>query len=71
MLVLSRKQNEQIIIGENVRIKVMMIRGNQVRLGLEAPRQVPIYRASCTVPTPPVRGGDAHGGAIPGYQETG
>jgi carbon storage regulator len=45
MLVLTRKQNEQIIIGENVRIKVMMIRGNQVRLALEAPPQVPIYRA--------------------------
>ena len=45
MFVLTRKQNEQIIIGDNVRIKVMMIRGNQVRLALEAPRHIPIYRA--------------------------
>jgi carbon storage regulator CsrA len=50
MLVLTRKQNEQIIIGENVRIKVMMIRGNQVRLALEAPRQVPICRAELLHP---------------------
>ena len=53
MLVLSRKQNEQIIIGENVRIKVMMIRGNQVRLAFEVPAQVPIYRAELL--NPPMR----------------
>jgi len=44
MLVLSRKQNEQIIIGDNIRITVVAIRGNQVRLGFEAPRDVSIQR---------------------------
>jgi carbon storage regulator len=53
MLVLSRKQNEQIVIGKNVRIKVMMIRGNQVRLAVEAPRQVPIFRAELLNPQLP------------------
>ena len=72
MLVLSRKQNEQIIIGENVRIKVMMIRGNQVRLALEAaPPGSDLPRGATPSRPPTVRGGDAHGGATPGYQETG
>jgi carbon storage regulator len=44
MLVLSRKLNEEILIGENIRIKVVMIRGNQVRLGIEAPGDVTIIR---------------------------
>jgi carbon storage regulator len=44
MLVLSRKLNEEILIGENIRIKVVMIRGNQVRLGIEAPDDVAIIR---------------------------
>jgi carbon storage regulator CsrA len=44
MLVLSRKIDEQIIIGDNVRVTVVSIRGNQVRLGFEAPPSVPIFR---------------------------
>jgi carbon storage regulator len=44
MLVLSRKVDEQIIIGEHIRVTVVSIRGNQVRLGFEAPHDVPIFR---------------------------
>jgi carbon storage regulator len=44
MLVLSRKVDEQIIIGEHIRVTVVSIRGNQVRLGFEAPHDVSIFR---------------------------
>ena len=43
MLVLSRKVNEQIVIGDNIRVTVVSIRGNQIRLGFEAP-DVLIFR---------------------------
>jgi carbon storage regulator len=44
MLVLSRKVNEEIIVGENVRIKVIAVQGNKVRIGIEAPDHVTIRR---------------------------
>ena len=44
MLVLSRKKGEKIIIGDNITITVVEIRGDKVRLGIEAPREVPVNR---------------------------
>ena len=44
MLVLSRKKNEKIIIGDNITIMVIEIRGDKVRLGIEAPREVTVHR---------------------------
>ena len=44
MLVLTRSINQSVIIGDNVIVKVLSIRGNQVRLGFEAPKTLPIYR---------------------------
>jgi carbon storage regulator len=44
MLVLTRKTNERILIGDDIRITVVGIRGNHVRIGLEAPTDVPILR---------------------------
>jgi len=45
MLVLSRKRNESIVIDENIVITVVEVRGDKVRLGIEAPREVPIHRS--------------------------
>jgi carbon storage regulator len=44
MLVLSRKIGEEIVIGDNVRVRVLSIQGNQVRLGFVAPREIAITR---------------------------
>lgn len=44
MLVLSRKVGEEIMIGDSIRLVVVGVRGTQVRLGLEAPRDVAIHR---------------------------
>ena len=44
MLVLSRKKNESIIINDNIKIVVVEIRGDKVRLGVEAPKDVPVHR---------------------------
>ena len=44
MLVLSRKLNEKICIGDNIHITVVEIDRNKIRLGIEAPREVEIYR---------------------------
>ena len=50
MLVLSRKQLEGIVIGENIRIKIVKIDRNQVRLGIEAPDDVLIVRNELVQP---------------------
>ena len=44
MLVLSRKKDEKIIIGDNVSIMIVDIQGDKVRLGIEAPREVSVHR---------------------------
>jgi carbon storage regulator len=44
MLVLSRKMNESIVIGDNIVVKVVEIHGNRVRLGIEAPADVVVHR---------------------------
>jgi carbon storage regulator len=45
MLVLSRKVGEEIVIGDNIRVRVVSVQGNQIRLGFDAPREVSIQRA--------------------------
>ncbi len=44
MLALSRKKNEAIIINNNTEITVLDIRGDQIKLGISAPKEIPIYR---------------------------
>lgn len=45
MLVLSRKKNESIHIGDQVIIHIVQMRGGKVRVGIEAPREVPVIRS--------------------------
>lgn len=64
MLVLTRKKNECIVINDVIRVTVVEIRGDKVRLGIEAPREVEVHRqevyeqihgkAMPVVPVPPV-----------------
>ena len=44
MLVLSRKKDEKIVIGDNISIMIVEIRGDKVRLGIDAPRDVSVHR---------------------------
>jgi carbon storage regulator len=44
MLVLSRKTGEEIVIGGDVRVTVLEVRGNRVKLGFSGPREVPVHR---------------------------
>jgi len=44
MLVLSRQRDESIIIGDNVVVTVVDVRGDRVRLGIEAPREISVHR---------------------------
>jgi carbon storage regulator len=62
MLVLSRKKNESIVINNDIVITVVEIRGDKVRLGIVAPKDVPVHReevyeaihgAKATTPTQP------------------
>lgn len=44
MLALSRKKNEAIVINNNIEITILEIKGEQVKLGITAPKEVPVYR---------------------------
>ena len=44
MLILTRRIGESVMIGDDVKISVLGIKGNQIRLGVSAPREVPVHR---------------------------
>ena len=44
MIVLSRKKNEAIVIDNDIKITIVEIRGDKVRIGVEAPKEVPVHR---------------------------
>ncbi len=44
MLILTRKVNERVVIGDDIEVSVVEIRGDQVKLGIVAPRTVKVYR---------------------------
>ena len=44
MLALSRKENEAIVLGNDIEITILEIKGEQVKIGIAAPKNVPVYR---------------------------
>jgi carbon storage regulator len=44
MLILSRKVNEKVVIGDDISVTIIEIRGDQVRLGIDAPKKVKVFR---------------------------
>lgn len=65
MLVLSRETSEQIIINHNIVITIVQVRGNVVRVGIDAPREVPVHRAE--IEQEVVRQGRSHINLFQGY----
>ena len=77
MLVLSRKLDESIMIGDDVVLVVVEIRGDKVRLGVDAPREVPVHRreiydaiARGDRPQPPEIDGSQNGNGHNGRHKT-
>ena len=62
MLVLSRKKNESIVINNDITLTVVEIRGDKVRLGIVAPKDVPVHRQEVWEA---IHGKDAHGETAP------
>jgi len=44
MLILSRKSGQSILIGDDIKIRIIEVKGNQVRIGVEAPRNISVHR---------------------------
>ena len=44
MLALSRKKNEAIVVNNNIEITILEVKGDQVKIGISAPKDVPVYR---------------------------
>ena len=44
MLALSRKKGEALVIGNNIEITILEVKGDQIKIGIKAPKEVPIYR---------------------------
>lgn len=61
MLVLTRKVNEEILIGEDIKITLVRIRGSQVRVGIEAPREMRIIRGEIDGTEKTSQGGSGDG----------
>jgi carbon storage regulator len=61
MLVLTRKSNQSIMIGDDIEVTVLSITGEKVRIGIQAPRDIPVFREEVYLEIQQERGGEATG----------
>jgi carbon storage regulator len=59
MLVLTRKSNQSIMIGDDIEVSVLSIMGEKVRIGIQAPRDVPVFRKEVYLEIQAERQGEA------------
>jgi len=59
MLVLTRKANQSIMIGDDIEVSILAVMGEKVRLGIQAPRDVPVFRQEVYLEIQEERGGEA------------
>jgi carbon storage regulator len=58
MLVLTRKSNQSIMIGDEIEVSVLAIMGEKVRIGIEAPRSIPVFRKEVYLEIQQEQGGE-------------
>jgi carbon storage regulator len=58
MLVLTRKSNQSIMIGDDIEITVLSVMGEKVRIGIQAPREIPVFRQEVYIEIQQERGQD-------------
>jgi carbon storage regulator len=64
VLVLTRKTNQSIMIGDEIEVSVLAIMGEKVRIGIQAPRSVPVFRKEVYVEMQEARGEAGEGGEV-------
>ena len=63
MLVLTRKSNQSIMIGDDIEVSVLAVMGEKVRIGIQAPREVPVFRTEVYLEIQDEHAGAARGAA--------
>ncbi len=61
MLVLTRKSNQSIMIGDDIEVSVLSIMGEKVRIGIQAPRDIPVFRTEVYLEIQEERGASGKG----------
>ena len=70
MLVLTRKSNQSIMIGDDVEVSVLSIMGEKVRIGIQAPRDIPVFRKEVYLEIQHERGAETADPAAPAAAAT-
>lgn len=71
MLILTRRISESVIIGDNVKVTVLGVKGNQVRLGIDAPKDVSVHREEIYQRIQAENGGTSANGSVPAEESRG